>query len=394
MSVNIEVSLEQLRQRQCMKWTYYGPEVLPAWIADMDYPVAPVIRQAIAATVERNDLGYTGEATEQALGKVFAERMERRYGWQPDPSLVRPTGNLIQALIASVASFSDPGSGIVIQTPIYYPFLKIVAALGRQLVDNRLLVGPQRYEMDIPGLQAAIDDDTRMVLFCNPHNPSGRVFERGALEQLAALAVERDLIVVSDEIHADLAYPGQQHIPLASLGPEIAARTITLTSATKAFSIAGLKCAVMHFGSQELLRKQTGFFNEHLLGTSNVLGIEATLAAWRDGDEWLETVITQLASNRRRLGEFIEQRLGPGKYRPPEAGYLAWLDCGALNLTPSPHEFFLQQAGVALSDGGVFSSYTPEFARLNFATSPEVLELILQRIAEALDNRQGRQSSP
>ena len=389
MSVNIEVSLEQLRQRQCMKWTYYGPEVLPAWIADMDYPAAPVIRQAITATLERNDLGYTGEATEQALATVFAERMERRFGWQPDPALVRPTGNLIQALIASVSSFSQAGSGIVIQTPIYYPFLRLVATMGRKLVDNRLRVGPERYEMDIPGLQEAIDPDTRMILFCNPHNPSGRVFERSELEQLAAVAVERDLIVVSDEIHADLAYPGQQHIPLASLGPEIAARTITLTSATKAFSIAGLKCAVMHFGSEELLRKQTGFFNEHLLGTSNVLGIEATLAAWRDGDPWLETVIAQLDSNRSRLGEFLEQRLGRVKYRPPEAGYLAWLDCEALELTPNPHQFLLEHAGVALSDGGVFSSYTPDFARLNFATSPDVLELILQRIAEAVDNRPG-----
>jgi cystathionine beta-lyase len=309
--------------------------------------------------------------------------MSERFGWQPDPRRVMPVGDLIQALIASVATFCRGGEGVVIQTPIYPPFLKIVATLGRRLVENPLLPGPQRYEMDLDGLRQAIDEETRLVLFCNPHNPTGRVFERGELEAFAAVAVERDLVVVSDEIHADLVYQSGVHIPLASLGPEIAARTITLTSATKAFNIAGLKCAVIHFGSDELMKRQTQVFADRLLGIPNVLGIEATLAAWRAGDAWLAAALVQLDANRRRIADFLAERLPGVVYHPPEASYLAWLDCSALGLPARPYEHFLSEAGVAFSDGREFSSRCDPFVRLNFATPPAILEQVLERMGAA-----------
>jgi bifunctional pyridoxal-dependent enzyme with beta-cystathionase and maltose regulon repressor activities len=243
MSIRLDAPLEDLRRRRGSKWTAFDAEVLPAWVADMDFPIARSIEEAILDVLERNDVGYPGEPTLQALATAFAQRMSDRFGWQPDPARVMPVGDLIQALIASVATFSQPGEGVVVQTPIYHPFLKIVAAFGRRLVDNPLVAGRERYEMDLDHLREAIDDGTRLVLFCNPHNPTGRVFERRELEAFAALALEHDLVVISDEVHADLVYEGRAHVPLASLGPEIAARTITLTSATKAFNIAGLKCS-------------------------------------------------------------------------------------------------------------------------------------------------------
>lgn len=385
MSIRLDFSLEELRRRRGEKWTAFGEDVLPAWVADMDFPVAPPIQQALREVLEREDLGYPAADSLADLARVFAGRMSQRFGWQADPGRVMPVGDLIQALIASVATFSQPGEGVVIQTPIYYPFLMIVKRLGRRLVENRLVLGAERYEMDLDGLRRAVDEGTRILLFCNPHNPTGRVFERRELEALAAVAVEHDLLVVSDEIHADLVYPGGTHIPLASLGPEIASRTITITSATKAFNIAGLKCAVIHFGSRELMRRQTAVFADRLLGLPNVMGIEATLAAWRDGDAWLDAVLRQLDGNRRTIAGFLDQRLPAVRHRPPEASYLAWLDCSALGLPSRPYEFFLAEARVAFSDGRQFGADSDEFVRLNFATPPGILEQILERTQGAVE---------
>ena len=382
----LDAPLDALRRRRGAKWTTYADDVLPAWVADMDFPVAEPIREAIRDVLEREDLGYPGEPSLRALGTAFAERMSDRFGWEPDPPRVQPVGDLIQALIASVASFTEAGDGVVIQTPIYYPFLQIVEMLGRRLVDNPLALGPDRFEMDLDALRDAIDERTRLVLFCNPHNPTGRVFERRELEGLAELALEHDLVVVSDEIHSDLVYDGRTHIPFASLGPEIAARTVTLNGATKAFNIAGAKCAVVHFGSRQLRRRQTSFFHPRLLGIPNVFGIEATLAAWRDGGEWLEAVVRQLDANRARVTGFVAEELPRIGYRPPEASYLAWLDCGALGLPSRPHGFFLSKAGVALSDGREFSPRGDACVRLNFATTPAVLAQVLERMRAAVES--------
>jgi cystathionine beta-lyase len=383
MSIRLDVPLEELRRRRGAKWTAFGAEVLPAWVADMDFPIARPVEEAILDVLERNDVGYPGEPTVQALASAFSQRMSDRFGWQPDPSRVMSVGDLIQALIASVATFSQPGEGVVVQTPIYHPFLKIVEVFGRRLVDNPLVAGRERYEMDLDHLREVIDDGTRLVLFCNPHNPTGRVFERRELEGFAELALEHDLTVVSDEIHADLVYEGRTHVPLASLGPEIAARTITLTSATKAFNIAGLKCAVIHFGSEEMMARQTRAFPDRLLGIPNIVGIEATLAAWREGGEWLDAVLAQLDANRNEVAGVLAKHLPGVAYRRPEASYFAWLDCSGLGLASRPYEFFLSDARVAFSDGQQFGSQAAQFVRLNFATTPGVLQEILDRTTAA-----------
>jgi len=385
MSIRLDAPLEEIRRRRGAKWTAFGEETLPAWVADMDFPIAPCIKDAILDVMEREDAGYVSAATLQALGAAFAARMTGRFGWEPDPTQVLPVGDLIQAMLASVGTFCQPGEGVVIQTPIYPPFLKIVKSLGRRLVANPLVAGADRFEMDLDALRNAIDAGTRLVLFCNPHNPTGRVFERAELEGLAALALEHDLVVVSDEIHSDLVYPGGTHIPFASLGPEIASRTITITGASKAFNIAGLKCALVHFGSAELMARQTRAFPERLLGVPNILGIEATLAAWRAGEEWLDAVLEQLHTNRRVLYDFLAKRLPRVVAHAPEASYLAWLDCGDLGLTPRPYEFFLSEARVALSDGGEFSDRSDRFVRLNFATPPWALQQILERMAASVE---------
>ena len=387
MGISLDVSLDEMRRKRGAKWTTYDPDVIPAWVADMDFPLAPPIRDAIDDVLERQDLGYAGPPALEALPEAFAGRMRERFAWKPDPKGVLPVGDLIQAMIAAVATFADEDDGVIIQTPIYYPFLQIVGLLGRRVVENPLVVGSRRYELDFDQLRSAIDERTRMFLFCNPHNPTGRVFERRELEELAEIALEHELIVVSDEIHADLAYGGHTHVPFASLGPEIAARTITLTGASKAFNIAGLKCALIHFGTPELESQQSRLFSPFLLGTPNILGIEATLAAWRDGGEWLDAVVSQLEVNCRRVDEFLAAHLPAIAHLPAEASYFAWLDCSALELPSRPHEFFLEHARVAFNDGRPFGGSSERFARMNFGTSGAVLDGILERMYAAVDAR-------
>jgi cystathionine beta-lyase len=226
------------------------------------------------------------------------------------------------------------------------------------------------------------------MLLCNPHNPSGRVFRREELEGIAQVALARDLVVVSDEIHADLVFPGSRHIPFAALSPEIEARTITLSSASKPFNIAGLRCAVAVFGSDALRKRFLGC-PRHLRGGLGSFGIAATEVAWRHCQPWLDEVLAYLGANRQLLADFTAAELPGIRHFRPEATYLAWLDCRALGLEPSPYRFFLSRAKVALSDGAAFGGPGRGFVRLNFATSRRILRLALERMAEALRERAG-----
>jgi cystathionine beta-lyase len=224
-----------------------------------------------------------------------------------------------------------------------------------------------------------------MLLFCNPHNPSGHVASRAELERLAQLVLAHDLVVVADEIHADLVYTGRRHIPFASTSPEIATRTITLSAASKAFNIPGLRCAVAHFGSEALQRRFGAVVDRHLRGGLGLFGLSASVTAWRFGQPWLDEVVPYLEANRDFAERFLGERIPAIRFVRPRGTYLAWLDCEALGLAPSPASWLLQHARVALSDGRLFGSGYDGFARLNFATSRPILEAILERIATALD---------
>jgi cystathionine beta-lyase len=223
-----------------------------------------------------------------------------------------------------------------------------------------------------------------VLLLCHPHNPTGRVWTRAELEALAALALERDWLVLSDEIHADLTHPGATFVPFAALGPEVAARTITFSSASKAFNVAGLRCAVAHFGSQDLFDRFERHLPAHVRGGIGILSQHAMAAAWREGDAWLNEVKALLDRQRRRLLERVQRELPELRLRLPEATYLAWLDLSALGLSPTPAEFLRRRAQVALSDGAAFGKGFEQYARLNFATSPALLDEIIDRMVRAI----------
>lgn len=374
---------EQLRSREGVKWRRYPPDVLPAFVADMDFAVAPAVQEVIERLVGRNDYGYGQMEDGERVANAFARRMQARYGWGVDPELTLCPIDVVQGIVAAIVALTSPGDGVVAQTPVYPPFLKAVEDTGRRLVENPLVDSGESFVVDGDGLRSAVDAGTRMILLCNPHNPTGRVLTRDELETIAAVAIERDLVIVADEIHSELLYPPARHIPIASLGPEVAARTVTLTSATKAFNIAGLRCSVAAFGGAALHNRFAAGIPDHLLGRPNRLGVEATITAWAQGDEWLERVLGYLDHNRRRVAEAV---CAAGiRHHAPEGTYLAWLDCAALDLPgQSPYEFFLERAKVGLSDGAEFGAPGVGCVRLNFATSAEVLDEILDRMTSAL----------
>ena len=378
-----DLTAEQMRSSRRLKWLRYDRDVLPAWVAEMDFPLAPTIRAAIESAIADEGFGYHPLPIDPRLREAFVAWMRQRFAWDTEPDMVRALTNVVQGLDIGILLYSKPGQGVVFQTPIYGPFHIAVDGNRRRRVESPLVYGTDRYEIDWDHLRAVIDSDTRVFLLCNPHNPSGRAFTREELETLAELVLEKDLMVVSDEIHADLVYAPHRHLPFASLGPEIAARTLTVTSATKAFNIAGLPMAVAVAGGVEM-KKRLRDLPPMLPGHGGHLGNEAAIAAWSSGSAWLEEVLTYLDANRAFVTDFIGDRIPGIRYHPPEATYLAWLDCRALDLPEGPFDFFLNRARVALSNGADFADPGHGHVRLNFATSRRILSEILERIASTV----------
>jgi cystathionine beta-lyase len=380
---NFLLSVDELRARSGGKWKMYPSDVIPAFVADMDFKVSPSIQAAIGRLTEKFDYGY-GQMTDTVpLFEAFSEWMARRHNWRPDPLLTHAQTYVVQGLLATLVGFSEPGDGVIVQTPIYPPFLRFVAETGRRLMENPMVRDGDRFVVDVEGLERAAADAT-MILLCNPHNPSGRVFTRTDLESIASIAAAHNLTIVSDEIHADLVFPGATHIPMETIDTA-AERTVTLTSATKGFNIPGLRTSIAHFGTAGLKEKFDKKFPAHLLGGPNRIGIAATIAAWCESEEWLNSVMLYLDRNRRRVTEWAaHNNLG---HFLPESTYLAWLDCRRLDL-PSGltlQQHFLDHAKIALSEGSDFGEPGRGHVRLNFATSEAILEDILGRLSGALD---------
>jgi cysteine-S-conjugate beta-lyase len=415
----LEVGLAWLHDKPGLKWRSAGPDVIAAWVADMDFRIPPAVRDALTAMIAGGDLGYP-EWLHHAvpLREAFAERMAQRYGWSPAPGEVHDFSDIIQALQAVLHVSTTPGDAVAMHLPAYPPFLETLAVMNRRLVEIPMERSAQRWEFDPERFARDIEmSGARALILVNPHNPTGRSFSRPELEQIAAIAESRDLLVIADEVHADLTYPQHAHVPFATVSADTAARTVTITSATKAFNLAGIRCAVAHVGSPAIRRAFAGL-PPLMFGTANVPGVTATLAAWSDGGPWLSAVLDRLDENRWIIDKALRP-LGIG-YLPPDATYLAWLDCRDLGLRRDPAEFFLDRAKVKLSSGPDFVRFRgimsagqraadvreaaklaagdrvaaplqvgqavgDGFVRLNFATSGAVLTEICDRMSAALD---------
>ncbi len=362
------------------KWSQYPEDVLPMWVADMDFPVATPIVQALKNRLEHPLLGYS--VPQQALRETLVKHLADRYGWQIEAHDLVFLPGVEPGVNMALHALVSPSSAVLVQTPNYSPLLHAPANWKLPRIDLPFQVDAQgEYPTDVAALERALPDHGALLL-SNPHNPLGKVFERDELLAIGEACVRRDALIISDEIHADLLFDGRQHTPIASLSPEFAARSVTLMSASKAWNIAGLKTAFAVVQNAELRQR----FNAGRLGlvdSVNALGLEATEVAYREGAPWLEQVVAYLQDNRDYLSEAIKTRFPGITMHLPQSTYLAWLDCSGLGLE-SPQQFFLEHAKVAFSDGLEFGDDCGQFVRLNFGCPRPMLEEGLARMERSL----------
>jgi cystathionine beta-lyase len=354
----------------------------------MDLPPAPPVAAALRNLVGRGDFGYNMQAV-SALPEVFAAWYGSRHGWRPDPAHVRVFTDVLQAVDLALWLGTGPGDGVVLFTPVYPPFFGCIEAIGRRVVDCPLEVPALWVERD--ALDDAIDRaaasgiTTRAILLCNPHNPTGRVFGAHELAAVAEVARERDLLIISDEIWADVVFSDDYvwHVPIAAGFPYVAERTVTVTAASKAFNLAGLRCAVAHIGDERITAKMAELPG-HLLGAVSTPGAVATHAAWTEGGPWLAETVAFLESQRDHLLARLAAELPKVRAYPPGSTYLAWLDFRECGLGDDPAAQLLKQARVALGSGPDFGEHGRGFARLNFATTRGLLDEAIDRIVRAV----------
>ena len=360
-----------------LKWGKYdGRDVLPLWVADMDFAIAPPIHDAIAAQLERGILGYT--RTWGGLNETIVEAMQTRYDWAIQEDWIVWIPGCVPALNVVAANSGEPGDGIISLTPIYPPFLSAPGNFDRELLKAPMVRGDRVWEMDFDRLESVCGDRTRTFMFCNPENPTGRAFTRAELEQVAELCLRHDLRICSDEIHCDLILDDIPHIPMASLSPEIADRCITLMAPSKTYNVPGLCCAFAII-SNPRLRRQFCRRSSGMMAEVSAPGYVACEAAYSMDDSWRQDLLAYLRTNRDLVAAAVAEMPGC-EMAHLEATYLAWIDT---RNCPAKHPWaFFERNGVGLSRGGDFDD--DNFVRLNFACPRSILEQALTRMKTAL----------
>jgi len=380
MKYNFDEIIER-RSTDSIKWGFYPEDVLPMWVADMDFRSAEPVVQALRRRMDHGVFGYSRPS--EMLGRALQDRIQRLYRWTVSDQDIVFLPGIVTGLNITFQAFAAPGEAVVAQPPVYFHFLRDPVRHGRLLQDPPLVPNGDRFEIDFDALKRAITPNTRIFALCNPHNPVGRVFTEAELTKIAELCLRHNLILCSDEIHCDLVYPPHRHIPIASLDPEIEARTITLMAPSKTYNLAGLECGYAVIKSPTL-RKRWKDFSYGLISGVNIAGHEAALAALDEGQEWLEQALAYLQANRDYLFEFIHEEIPSIRTRSIEATYLAWLDCSGTGITENPSEFFLKRARVALNDGAEFGKTGERYVRMNFACPRKILSQALNQMKNAL----------
>jgi cystathionine beta-lyase len=363
------------------KWKKYDEEVIPLWIADMDYISAEPIIQALHQRVDHGIFGYTRPTDELRI--VIRERLKRLYQWDIQYEEIIFLPGLVTGLNLSFHVYAAPGEGVLIQPPIYFHFVKDPVMHGRVLNDPPLIQNGDTYEIDFEAFEKSITDRTKVFLLCNPHNPVARVYTVKELEKIAEICLRYNIIICSDEIHCDLLYPGYHHIPIATLSPEVANKTVTLMAPSKTYNLAGLSCGFAIIKNPDL-RKIWETASYGLIPNANIMGHVAALAGFRDGQEWLNQLLIYLKGNRDFLSHYIKNRFPNIRMTKMEATYLAWLDCREAGIPGNPSEFFLKNSKVALNDGSEFGRVGEGFVRLNFACPRKTLNEALERMRAGL----------
>jgi cystathionine beta-lyase len=372
-------SLPRLRQRTSAKWRAHPADVLPAFVAEMDFDLAAPIKQAVTDALAAGDCGY---AHKGALGDAYAAFAADRLGWDVDPGRVYPIPDVMTGLAEVIEAITPPGSGIVVNPPVYPPFRFRFGFYGRRIIDAPLTRDETgRYDLDPAAIEAALSQPgAAAYVLCSPHNPTGNVWSARQLEMVADLCQRHGAALLVDEIHAPLVLPGARFVPFGSLRHEMAGHAFVFTSASKGWNIPGLKCGLAIAGSDRgaaLLEERW----EALVAAH--LGVLASVAAFTEGLPWLDTALHQLDQNRALLADLLREHLSAVGYAQPQASFLAWLDCRALGLGDDPATAFLDKGQIAVSRGPAFGSQGSGFVRLNIGTSPELIAEAVRRMALA-----------
>jgi len=381
------------RQTNSLKWTAYESEVLPMWVADMDFAVPEPITSALHQAVDHGIFGY--EMPGKPLRQSVAARMKKLYDWEVDENAIVATTGLVSGFYAAAAALCAPGDGYLIQTPVYMPFNDIQKHQGVIRQEAQLVKVAQnsilRYTIDWDVFEKAFNSggsQTRMFLLCNPHNPTGQAYSREELSKMAGICLKNGTVIVSDEIHSELLLGGAQHTPLAALSPEITAQTITLVAPSKTFNIAGLFCGFAIIPNTELRERFKQAVEKMTLHVASLAQVAAQAAFSGECEAWLAELRTYLTANRDYLVDYVKRELPNLRLTVPEATYLAWLDCNELvksgKISGSPYNFFLKEARVALNDGAAFGTGGEGFVRLNFGCPRATLAEGLERMKKAL----------
>lgn len=377
MAIDLSVpTVEALHRRAGEKWAAHDADVLSATIAEMDFPLAPPVVEVLRDAIDRSDLGYPAPAR-SLLRSSFVRFAARRLQWTVDEEQIALVPDVMIGLVELCRVIAAPGEAVAFATPAYPPFFGMLPTAGVKLIE--IALDPDG-SLDLDGLDAALAAGARALVLASPHNPTGRALARDELEAIAERCAEREVWVLADEIHAPLTLPGATHIPWLEVSDAARRWGVSVTSASKAFNLAALKTALVVTAdpaARELVDRMPPL-HEH----AGLLGVIASEAAFDDGDAWLDAVIAQLAANRDQLGRDLAERLPAIAWKPPQATYLAWLDCTGLGLGDEPAEVFLTQGRVALGRGLDYGAPGAGHVRLNFATSPEHLSDTVARMAE------------
>jgi cystathionine beta-lyase len=376
-----DVSLELLRTRRSAKWTKYDDDVLPAWVAELDFELALPIREALQQAVARDDTGY---ADAGRLPSAFAGFAESRHGWQVQPERVHLVADIMSAVGALLRGLTDPGASVIVNPPVYPPIFMVAREVERVPVEVPLSGDATGWRLDLDGLEQAFAAGAQAYILCHPHNPTGTSHPRDDLVAVAELAAEHGVLVISDEVHAPMTMPGAYHVPFLTVGDAAVEHGVALVSASKAWNLAGLKCALYVSGSDSMEKRLRESLPLHLGVHAGHFGVLANIAAFEHGGDWLDALVRHLERNRAALAELLQEHLPAVGYTTPQAGYLAWLDCRGLGLGDDPAEAFLERGRVALSPGPPFGAGGAGHARLNFGTSTALLEDAVRRMALAV----------
>lgn len=362
-------------------------DAIPLWVADMDFACPPEVARAVRERAAHPIYGYPIRT--DSYYRAVCDWMGKRHAWEISPQWLVYVPGVVPALNFAVQAFTRPGDGIVIQPPVYYPFRKSIQENGRRIIENPLLRMEGGYEMDLGGLERAIDSRTRLFILCSPHNPVGRVWKRQELEALADLCLSREILIVSDEIHSDLVLGGGwRHTCLASVSKEIAERTVTLTAPNKTFNIAGLTMGNAIISNPRLRENFLAAVQGSGIEVSNVFGNVAAEAAYREGEAWLDQLLAYLEANYRLVAQFAASRIPEIRVLPLEGTYLAWLDCSGLGMDDEAlKRFFFQEAKLWLDDGPKFGTGGSGFMRMNLAAPRSLIEESMKRLERAVVSR-------